>query len=87
MKHLNMLPLSLLCVSLLHPAKAKRSQIQRKQKSSIDKVKRRQLIIGGEQARSGDYPYFAHYSSPGCGGSVRLVVLFVGRFVEDSFSQ
>lgn len=33
----------------------------------------RDLIIGGEIATSGDYPYFVHYSSPGCGGAVRIV--------------
>ena len=77
MKQLYILPLALFLVHALDPVEAKRSQIQRKRKSSINKVKRRRLIIGGTEARSGDYPYFAHYSSPGCGGSVRFVALFV----------
>lgn len=46
----------------------KLTSIRHKEKRSI---KQRELIIGGEAAASGDYPYFVHYDSPGCGGSVR----------------
>ena len=30
----------------------------------------RTLIIGGEIAQPGDYPYFVHFSNPGCGGTL-----------------
>ena len=30
----------------------------------------RTLIINGEQADPGEYPYFAHMPYPGCGGSL-----------------
>jgi Trypsin len=30
----------------------------------------RSLIIGGETAAIGDYPYFAHFDPPQCGGSL-----------------
>jgi hypothetical protein len=30
----------------------------------------RALIIGGETAARGDYPYFAHFDPPECGGSL-----------------
>jgi hypothetical protein len=49
-------------------ANGKLSPIRRKEKVSI---KERGLVIGGAVAASGDYPYFVHYATPGCGGSVR----------------
>ena len=48
----------------------KLSPIHRKRKESI---KDRRLVIGGDETDSGEYPYFAHYDSPGCGGSVRTL--------------
>jgi secreted trypsin-like serine protease len=37
---------------------------------SLSETVDRSLIIGGKNAVSGDYPYFAHFDSPGCGGSL-----------------
>ncbi len=36
---------------------------------SVSETADRSLIIGGQNAAPGDYPYFAHYY-PGCGGSL-----------------
>ena len=30
----------------------------------------RDLIIGGQSAKNGDYPYFVHFQPPGCGGTL-----------------
>ena len=40
------------------------------QASESDSTLERQLIIGGEVAAAGDYPYFTHYDTPGCGGAI-----------------
>lgn len=37
---------------------------------SVSEPVDRSLIIGGQNAVSGDYPYFANFESPGCGGSL-----------------
>lgn len=57
--------------SLVVEGKRSAARLQRKHKSVIsDKPRQRDLIIGGEEAVSGDYPYFVHYQKPGCGGSL-----------------
>ena len=38
--------------------------------SESNSLSERQLIIGGEVAAAGDYPYFTHYDTPGCGGAI-----------------
>ena len=35
-----------------------------------DDAGERSLIIGGSEAAAGDYPYFAHFENPGCGGTL-----------------
>jgi hypothetical protein len=37
---------------------------------SVSETVDRSLIIGGQNAVPGDYPYFAHFYPPGCGGSL-----------------
>lgn len=52
---------------------------------SVSETVDRSLIIGGQNAVSGDYPYFAHFETPGCGGSLIApdLVLTAGHVSAD----
>lgn len=56
---------------------ARASIVEEDSKPIID----RSLIIGGEAAEAGDYPYFVHFRPPGCGGTLIApdVVLTAGH--------
>jgi hypothetical protein len=36
----------------------------------VEQQHNRTLVIGGKIARPGDYPYFVHFATPGCGGTL-----------------
>jgi secreted trypsin-like serine protease len=52
-------------------------------------VDNRNLIIGGAPAIPGDYPYFVHYESPGCGGTLIApdIVLTAGHCKMDNVAD
>jgi secreted trypsin-like serine protease len=54
------------CSSIVHGRPSLRRRDERDEETVLD----RSLIIGGKAATKGDYPYFAHFDSPGCGGTL-----------------
>jgi secreted trypsin-like serine protease len=49
----------------------------------------RSLIIGGEAATAGDYPYFVHFQPPGCGGTLIApdIVLTAGHVSSKCYQR
>jgi Trypsin len=57
------------------------NSVQEQEVASVAPPTRRNLIIGGNAAKPGDYPYFAHFEGISCGGSLIApdVVLTAGH--------